>query len=336
MRAVFMGTPEFAAVSLRHVLDSGLCEVAGVYCQPDRPCGRGRKCVPLPVKKLALEQGLPIFQPESFKLPGAVETLAALAPDVLLVAAYGLILPKAVLAIPTYMPINVHASLLPKYRGAAPIQRAIMAGEQVTGVTIMRIEPAMDSGPILLQRALVIGQDDTAGTIHDELAELGGRLLVEALGRLRDGRLLEIPQDHDKAVYSPKIDKREAEICWDRPAQTVHDQIRAMTPHPGAYFFWRQDILKMPLRINALPGAVGEPLPEGIRPGTILGVTKGSLGVACADRIYLIPRLRPAGKREQSAEAFACGYLNKCVDPELSVCSSDELAGEVSKDSAAG
>jgi len=336
MRAVFMGTPEFAAVILRHVLESGQCEVAGVYCQPDRPCGRGQKCVPLPVKKLALEQGLPIFQPENFKDPKAIEELAALEPDVLLVAAYGLILPNAVLEIPKYMPINVHASLLPKYRGAAPIQRAIMAGEQVTGVTIMRIEPAMDSGPILMQRALVIGQEDTAGTIHDELAELGGRLLVEAVDRLKDGRLLEIPQDHDKAVYSPKIEKREAEICWDRPAQVVHDQIRAMTPHPGAFFFWRPDLLKMPLRISALPGSIGEELPDDIRPGTILGVTKGCLGVACADRIYLIPRVRPAGKREQSAEAFACGYLNKCVDPELSVCTSDQIAGEVSKDSIPG
>lgn len=321
-----MGTPDFAAASLQSVLKSGVCEVVGVYAQPDRPCGRGQKCSPLPVKALALEHGLPIFQPVNFKSPEAVEELRALEPDVLLVAAYGLILPDSVLEIPKLMPMNVHASLLPKYRGAAPIQRAVMAGDKVTGITIMRVETAMDSGPILLQRALVIGPDDTAGTIHDELAELGGRLLVDAIERLADGRLLEIPQDHDKATYAPKINKSEAEICWDRPAETVHNQIRAMSPKPGAFFFWRPDLLKMPLRICAAPGRIGAPIPPDIRPGTILGVTEESLGIACADRMYLIPRLQPAGKREQSAEAFACGYLNKCVDPELSVCGSDALA----------
>ena len=249
-----MGTPQFAATVLERVLESDTVDVAAVYTQPDRPCGRGKKCQPGPVKRLALERGLPIHQPVSFKDPAEVAALAAYAPDVLLVAAYGMILPQAVLDIPKRLPLNVHASLLPAWRGAAPIERAIAAGDTLTGVTIMRMEAALDTGPMVLQRALRIGDADTAGSLRAELADLGGRLLVDVLDKLAKGAVPQIPQDHARATYAKKIDKAEAFIDWTRPAAEVHNLIRTMTPHPGPFFFWRPAPDKPALRIIAHPG----------------------------------------------------------------------------------
>lgn len=319
-----MGTPEFAATVLRQVLDADTVTVAAVYTQPDRPCGRGKKCQPGPVKLLALERGLPVHQPESFKDPAAVATLAAYAPDVLLVAAYGMILPQAVLDIPRRLPLNVHASLLPAWRGAAPIERAIAAGDTLTGVTIMRMEAALDTGPMVLQRVLAIGQHDTAGSLRQELADLGGRLLVHALTRLSQGSVPLVPQDPDRATYAKKIDKAEAFIDWTRPAQEVHNLIRAMTPHPGAFFYWRPGAGKAALRVIAQPGQIGCPLPDGAKPGQILVLTDGKLGIACADAVYLIPTVTPAGKRPMDATAFSCGYLGKCDDATPAVCAPGE------------
>ncbi|WP_027189141.1 methionyl-tRNA formyltransferase [Paucidesulfovibrio longus] len=311
LRAVFMGTPDFAAEVLRHLAAWPGCELVGVYTQPDRPCGRGRHCQPSPVKTLALELGAPIFQPENFKNPEAVEELRALRPDVLVVAAYGLILPQAVLDVPRLMPLNVHASLLPKYRGAAPIQRAIEAGEVITGTTIMRMEAGLDTGPILLQRALRIGHDQHAGEIHDELAEQGGKMIVEALERLWRGALVEIPQDDAKSTYAPKLTKEEGEVDWNRPAQAVHDHIRAMYPWPGPFWFWSGR--GEPLRLNVLPGRVGRELAEGeAAPGEILGEEEGLLAVACADKVYLTPGVKPQGRKELDATAFCCGYMSIC------------------------
>ena len=187
MRVVFMGTPDFAATVLRHVAAWPGCEVVAAYCQPDRPAGRGHKLQPPAVKVLAQELGIPVFQPLNFKDEADRAALAGLRPDALVVAAYGLILPQSVLDIPTIGPFNVHGSLLPQYRGAAPIQRAIMDGNHLTGITIMRMERGLDTGPMLLQRALGIGIDDTAATMHDELADLGGRLMVEVLRQYADG-----------------------------------------------------------------------------------------------------------------------------------------------------
>jgi methionyl-tRNA formyltransferase len=320
-----MGTPEFAATVLRQVLDAEMVDVAAVYTQPDRPCGRGKKCQPGPVKLLALTRGLPVHQPETFKDPAEVATLAAYAPDVLLVAAYGMILPQTVLDIPRLMPLNVHASLLPAWRGAAPIERAIAAGDTLTGVTIMRMEAALDTGPMVLQRVLAIGTHDTAGGLRQELADLGGRLLVHALKRLSQGSVPLVPQDQDRATYAKKIDKAEAFIDWTRPAQEVHNLIRAMTPHPGAFFYWRPGADKPALRIIAQPGEIGCPRPDDVQPGQILGLTDGKLGIACADAVYLIPTVTPAGKRAMEATAFACGYLGKCNDDAASaVCTPDE------------
>lgn len=315
-----MGTPQFAATVLEHVLQSDDVEVVAVYTQPDRPCGRGKKCRPGAVKTLAMEKGLPIHQPESFKDPGEVATLAAYKPDVLLVAAYGMILPQAVLDIPRLLPINVHASLLPAWRGAAPIERAIAAGDTMTGVTIMRMVAALDAGPMIMQRVLAIGQGDTAGMLRAELADLGGRLLVRCLMRLRMGGVPMVEQDQERVTFAKKIDKSEAFIDWRRPAAEVHNLIRAMTPHPGAFFFWKPAADKPALRIIAHPGKVGCPLPPGAKPGDILGLMDCQLGVACADAVYLIPTLVPAGKRPMNAQAFSCGYLGKCEEDAMAVC----------------
>ncbi|EFL52480.1 methionyl-tRNA formyltransferase [Solidesulfovibrio fructosivorans JJ]] len=321
-----MGTPQFAATVLEHLLESDDVRVAAVYTQPDRPCGRGKKCHVGPVKELALEKGLPIHQPESFRDPAAVDILAAYKPDILVVAAYGMILPQAVLDIPRLMPINVHASLLPAWRGAAPIERAIAAGDQLTGVTIMRMVAALDAGPMIMQRALAIGAGDTAGELRAELADLGGRVLAHCLKRLRVGGVPMVEQDPDKVTYAKKIDKAEAFIDWSRPAREVHNLIRAMTPHPGAFFFWRPAPDKPALRIIAHPGKVGCPLPPGAKPGDILGVMDCHLGVACADAVYLIPTVVPAGKRPMDAQAFSCGYLGKCEDDAMAVCGPPEAS----------
>jgi methionyl-tRNA formyltransferase len=312
LRLVFMGTPEFAATVLERVLRWDGGEVVAVYTQPDRPCGRGQVCKPSPVKELALARGLRVLQPVNFKADSDVDELKALAPDVLLVAAYGLILPQRVLDIPTHGAVNVHASLLPKYRGAAPIQRVILAGEHATGITIMKMEAGLDSGPMLLQRALRIADHDTAQSIHDELSAMGGDMLVDALELLRQGKLTAIPQDHSKATYAPKLEKKEGEIDWDQPAQDIHNRVRAMHPWPGAFFSWQRN--DESVRLGIQPGRVGGPLPPEAKPGEFLGLRDGLLAIACRDRAYLVPTLQPQGKRAMPATAFACGYLGNCPD----------------------
>lgn len=316
LRVVFMGTPDFAAVILRRLLGWPGAAVLCVYTQPDRPCGRGREPKPSPVKLAALEAGVEVRQPLNFKDQADVAALRELAPDVLVVAAYGLILPQAVLDAARLMPVNVHASLLPRWRGAAPIQRALQAGDRATGITIMRMLLGLDSGPILLQRALRIADTDHAGTLHDELAEMGAETLLEALTRLPQGRLLNMPQDEARVTYAPKLNKDEGRIDWNAEAETLNRHIRAMHPWPGAYFEWKQPSDKT-LTLTIEPGKVGDELPAGTTPGTILGVVDGQdgkyLAIACADRAYLTPRVTPQGKKPQDATAFACGYLkNTC------------------------
>jgi methionyl-tRNA formyltransferase len=316
MRVVFMGTPDFAAVSLRHLVEWGGSDIVGVYSQPDRPCGRGQVCTPPPVKLLAMEHRLPVFQPLNFKSQADVDQLAALSPDLLLVAAYGLILPQSVLDIPRLGAINVHASLLPEYRGAAPIQRAIIDGRHVTGITIMRMEAGLDTGDILLQRSRAIGIDDTAQSLHDELAEMGGKLLVEALNKLHDGRLVRIPQDHARATYAPKLAKEEGRIDWNQPALTVHNRIRGLFPWPGSWFDW-DGMPGRTLRLTVHPGRIGEPLPAGATPGEIFGVADDSVLIACADRLYAVPTVKPAGSKPLGGREFYCGYLSRCSGEHL-------------------
>ena len=333
MRAVFMGTPEFAADILQILLDSGCVDIAAVYTQPDRPAGRGKALKQSAVKVLAENRGLPVFQPEHFKSPAPVEALAALEPDLLLVAAYGLILPRAVLAIPRLLPINVHASLLPKYRGAAPIQRAIMEGEVVTGVTIMRMEEGLDTGPILMQQALGIGIHDTAADLHRELAEAGGELLVRALERLKEGRLASIPQDTARATHAPKLTKADGLLNFSRPVREVHAHIRAVTPWPGAYFYiHRHGTASGPLLVHCLPGNYPfegmEPEPGGefrndMLSGSISGVCANALLVRCADGYYAFTALQPSGKKMMDGRAFYNGYLTGFSDIAITPLNAD-------------
>ena len=311
-----MGTPDFAAASLKHLLEWDGCDVVGVYCQPDRPCGRGQRCTPPPVKVLAMEAGLPVFQPVNFKAQADVDQLAALTPDLLLVAAYGLILPQSVLDIPRLGAVNVHASLLPEYRGAAPIHRAILDGRHVTGITIMQMEAGLDSGDILLQRSRAIGIHDTAQSLHDELADMGGRLLVDALAKMSTGGLVRIPQDHSRATYASKLSKEEGRIDWNQPVLDVHNRIRGLFPWPGSWFDW-DGMPDKTLRLTVYPGSIGEPLPEGVAPGEIVGVAGDNVVIACADRLYSVPTIKPAGSKPLGGREFYCGYLSRCSGEHL-------------------
>jgi len=311
LRTVFMGTPDFAAEALRILLAFDGAEVVGVYSQPDRPCGRGRQCKPSAVKVVALENDIDIYQPLNFKEQSDIDALAALKPDVLVVAAYGLILPQAVLDIPTIHPLNIHASLLPQWRGAAPIQRAIENGDVVTGISIMKMEAGLDTGPVMVQRALRIGHNDHAGTIHDELAKLGGICICEAMARLQTGAYGLKPQDDAIATYARKLEKKEGEIDWNRPAKAIHNQIRAMYPWPGAFFDWENPDGKV-IRLNVTPGELSEEETPKIAPGTVLGEIDGKLAITTADKMYLTNEVKPQGKKAMDATAFTCGYMKAC------------------------
>ncbi|EGB15196.1 methionyl-tRNA formyltransferase [Pseudodesulfovibrio mercurii] len=311
LRVVFMGTPDFAAEALEILLKFDAAQVVAAYTQPDRPCGRGRQCTPSAVKRVALEHGIPVLQPVNFKDPADVAELAALAPDVLVVAAYGLILPQSVLDIPAILPLNIHASLLPHWRGAAPIQRAVENGDVVTGISIMKMEAGLDTGPVMVQRALRIGHNDHAGTIHDELAKLGGICICEALARLQTGAYDLKPQDDALATYAKKLEKKEGEIDWNRPAEAIHNQIRAMYPWPGAFFDWTNPDGKV-LRLLVTPGEISEESAPKVAPGTVLGEMDGKLAITTADRIYLTPEVKPQGKKGMDATAFTCGYMKEC------------------------
>lgn len=316
MRIVFMGTPDFAAVVLRHLTvwcgRTGLGEVVAVYCRPDRPAGRGHKLQAPPVKLAALDAGLPVFQPVNFRNEADLAALAALQPDVLAVAAYGLVLPRTVLDIPRLGPFNVHASLLPRLRGAAPIQRSIMDGDVCTGITIMRMEAGLDTGPMLAQRALAVGPDETAGELETQLADLGGRLLAETLERMAGGEAVpEIAQDNDRATYAARLTKADGLVRWDLPADRVHARLRGVTPRPGGRSVIAVNGRELPVLLQ--PGRVGPLLQDAGRPdaapGDILGLSEQHLVVACADRVYLVPALRPADKGFMDAAAFWNGRL---------------------------
>lgn len=304
-----MGTPGFAAVILDRLTIWPRGEIVCCYTQPDRPSGRGQKTRESEVRQMARRHGLSVRQPLNFKDEEEVNALRELQPDVLLVAAYGLILPQTVLDIPTFGAINVHASLLPLYRGAAPIQRAIQNGDKVTGISIMQMEKGLDTGPVLLQRSLAIAPNEHAATIHDQLAELGGRLLLETLDMLITGDLHPQPQDSERATYAAKLEKGEGRIDWNLPALTLHNKIRAFYPFPGTWFIWETPGGKE-LRLHLVPGRIGRRRPPDCAPGTI-SLENNMLAIACHDFFYLLPQIKPAGKGLQTAKAFYCGYLSQ-------------------------
>ena len=287
MRLVFAGTPEFAATHLEALLGSSH-QLVAVYTQPDRPSGRGRKLLPSPVKQLAQAHELPVYQPASLKDPDAQVQLAALASDLMVVVAYGLILPPAVLAIPKRGCVNSHASLLPRWRGAAPVARAIEAGDDHTGVTLMQMEAGLDTGPMLARVETPIHGDDTAASLLERLAGLGAQSLVANLDALASGDLQGQPQDDALACYAHKLSKAEARLDWQRPAQELERRIRAFDPWPGS----QTELAGEQLRVLGAQLATGSG-----HPGTLLQVDKSGLTVACGEGALRLTRLQlPGGK----------------------------------------
>lgn len=301
MRIAFMGTPEFAVPTLIAILAAGH-EVAAVYTQPPRPAGRGMHEQKSPVHRHALAAGLPIVTPASLRPLPEQQAFAAQAADAAVVVAYGLILPKAVLDLPRYGCFNLHASALPRWRGAAPIQRAIMAGDSETAAAIMRMDEGLDTGPVCLQRRLAIAPDMTAGELHDLLAAHGAELMVAALANLEAGRLGCTPQPLEGATYAPKVNKGECRIDFARPAAEVHNQIRALAPAPGAWLetqvSQRRERVKV-LRSSLVDGSAA--------PGSVIGLTGGIL-VACATGAVRLLELQRPGKRPMPADDFLRGF----------------------------
>lgn len=287
MRIVFAGTPEFAAQHLQALLDTNR-QVVAVYTQPDRPAGRGQKLMPSPVKQLALQHGIAVYQPQTLRDPAAQAELAGLQGDLMVVVAYGLILPQAVLDMPRLGCINSHASLLPRWRGAAPIQRAVEAGDAESGVTVMQMEAGLDTGPMLLKVSTPITADDTGGSLHDRLAELGSSAVVEAVAALEAGSLKGEVQDDSLATYAHKLNKDEARLDWSRPAVELERLIRAFHPWPICHSSLDEAAVK--IHGARLTDEQGEP-------GQIIGAGKDGLQVACGAGSLLITRLQlPGGK----------------------------------------
>lgn len=301
LRVVFMGTPAFAVPALEAV--AGAHEVVCVYTQPPRPAGRGKKARPSPVHETADRLGLPVRHPVSLKDPQARADFAALDADVAVVAAYGLILPRPVLEAPRLGCLNIHASLLPRWRGAAPIQRAVMAGDAETGLTIMQMEAGLDTGPMLLTATTPIGPRTTAGMLHDTLAAMGGPLVLEALEGVQAGRLEARPQPADGVTYAAKIDKAESRLDWSLPADALERTVRGLAPAPGAAFEVDGERIRV-LEATPLRGIT----PAGTAPGTVLATAGGDLTVACGETSALrLDRVQRAGRAVVDAAAFLRG-----------------------------
>ncbi len=303
LRIIFAGTPDFAAEALQALIGSEH-EVIAAYTQPDRPAGRGRKLSPGPVKRLALDNGIRVYQPESLKTDTEQQTLRALNADVMVVAAYGLLLPKAVLEIPRYGCLNIHASLLPRWRGAAPIQRAILTGDQETGITIMQMDVGLDTGDMLRRSHIAIGRNDTGGSLHDKLAVLGAADLLAVLKQLQQQQLQPEPQDDTQACYAHKLDKAEARIDWTQNAVDIERLIRAFNPWPMAFTLLDDKPLRIyKAEVIALQGEAGQ----------ILCADKKGLVIACGQQALRLLQLQPAGSKPMDAAAFMNGHTDRLV-----------------------
>ncbi|MDR1228885.1 MAG: methionyl-tRNA formyltransferase [Azoarcus sp.] len=304
LRAAFAGTPEFAAAALDAIVAAGHA-VPLVLTQPDRPAGRGMKLTPSAVKKLALAHGLDIDQPERLRAEAQRARLAASRPDVLVVAAYGLILPLEVLTLPKLGCLNIHASLLPRWRGAAPIQRAIEAGDRETGITIMQMDAGLDTGPMLLRRTAAIADNDTAASLHDKLARLGADAIVEALARLAAGNLPAEPQPAEGATYARKISRAEAGLDWRRTGSELARTIRAFDPYPGASGQMRGTAIKL---------WAARPVAARGEAGTILRADDAGIVVACGEDALCITELQRPGSKRLAAAEFLHGFALRAGD----------------------
>ncbi len=301
MRLVFMGTPDFAVASLEALLQSD-DSVVGVVTQPDRPKGRGQILTPSPVKLLAQQEKIPLLQPLKMKAPEFLQTLAGWKPDLIVVTAFGRILPPVVLSLPPRGCINVHGSLLPKYRGAGPIQWAIINGERETGITTMLMDEGMDTGAMFLQEAIPITDDDTASTISPRLAELGGRLLVETIARLKAGTLVSKPQDSSQATMAPLLKKEDGIIDWALPATVLANRVRGLAPWPGAYTAVPGGDRWTIWRAQAIPGPNTKP------PGAVVAVTNEAIHVATGEGVLALLELQPANSRRMVVSQYLAGH----------------------------
>ena len=301
MRVVFMGTPDFAAASLRRILDDGF-EVVGVFTQPDKPKGRGMELSFSPVKELALQHGIPVFQPEKMRDGVALEALKGLFPDILAVVAYGRILPPDILAVPPYGAVNVHGSLLPKYRGAAPIQWAVLNGDETTGVTTMYLANEMDTGDMIYTEETPIGEFETSGELYDRLKEIGAALLSRTLRDIENGTAPRTPQDHSRASYVKMLDKSLCPIDFTRPARMVVKQIYGLQPWPVATMRLGDDVL----RVFAAEYGSDK---VSAAPGTVRKADKNGIEIACGDgKSVIVTELQAPGKKRMKAADFLRGH----------------------------
>ena len=306
MRVIFMGTPDFAVYSLKALLTQH--EVIAVVSQPDKPKGRGKKLVPTPVKEFALAQGLQVFQPEKARDSEFVSLLKELNPDVIAVTAFGQLLPESILNIPQYGCINVHGSLLPKYRGAAPMQWAIINGEKATGITTMFMAKGMDTGDMLLKTEVEITPQDNFASIHDKMAQAGAGLLLETLDALQAGTVERVPQDHEAATYAPMITKETGHIDWTKSAWDIINLMRGLDPAPGAYAICEGEPLKL------FKGMKAEGDYRQGKPGEVIDITKKGFVVKCGDGALTITELQATGKKRMPADAYLRGHaMNKGV-----------------------
>jgi methionyl-tRNA formyltransferase len=299
-RAVFMGTPDFAVPALQALLDSPDFAVVGVVTQPDRPAGRGNAIQQSPIKQVALARSVPILQPEKLREPGIFEQLQGWQPDVIVVAAFGQILRQNVLDLPRYGCINVHASLLPRWRGAAPIHAAIRAGDTEAGITIMKMDVGLDTGPMLSRRAIPILPTDTGQSLHDKLASLGGELILETLIPYFEGNITPEAQDDSQHTYAPMLKKDDGAINWEEPAEAIERQVRAYTPWPGTYTTWNGQVLKIIAGTVTSDGSA--------KPGEVKRLHDGTVAVATGNGFYVPTTVQLAGKAAMPITAFVNGY----------------------------
>ncbi len=306
MRAVFMGTPEFAATVLKSVLASKH-EVIAVVTQPDKPKGRGHEMAFPPVKEVALEAGIPVLQPQRARDEDFIEELKAMSPDIILVAAYGKLLPKAILDMPRFGCINVHASLLPKYRGASPIQWAVLNGDEKSGVTIMHMAEEMDTGDIIMTEEVSLSETETAGSLHDKLAKIGGPLLITAMDALETGRAPRIRQNNEEATYVKMLDKTMGNMNFSQPAVVLERFIRGLNPWPTAYTKLDGKMLKI-WRATVIPAEEIGKEAKTFEPGTIVTVGKDSFDILTGEGALRVQELQLEGKRKMTAEEFLRGF----------------------------
>lgn len=306
MRIVFMGTPDFAVDSLAALVESSDHEIVAVITQPDRPKGRGQKVLMTPVKEYALEKNLVVLQPAKIRTPEFIEELKALAPELIVVVAFGQFLPKEILELPKYGCINVHASLLPKYRGAAPIHYAVMNGEKESGVTIMRMDKGMDTGAMLAKVATYIGEDMTMGELHNELKVAGAHLLLEVIRGIEDGTIKDMPQNDAEATYASLLDKEIEKIEWSKSASEIHNKVRGLNPWPGAY-----TLLPDGRKLKIWQTRVMTKENAGTKPGTVVAFSKEGFIVACGNGCLEVIEVQPESKKKMPADVYCNGYKMK-------------------------